>query len=419
MKRRIRLSAVALFSSLAFSVVAHAQGHVFTPASSLPQPRNASGERMASTTLRLFVPSSTQMHFGAKAIQPYELPPLPGYLYETPASLACIYDLVSKPLKGCNPNSTTVNASGGSKAIAIVDAFDDPTALSDLETYAAQFGLPIPKLSVVYASGSEPGEDPTGGWEIEESLDLDMALAFAPDAHIYLVEATDNSFANLFNAVRVASGLVAEAGGGEVSMSWGTGEFSSETSYDSYFKTSGVVYFAGVGDSPGTIYPSVSPNVVAAGGTSISRSLVTGDYVKQVTWQDEGGGQSLYETRPAFQSGVVSVVGSERGVPDLSFEANPTSGVWVYDSNPVYGTGWFVVGGSSVAAPSLAAIINAAGGFAASSQAENTAIYTNATITADYTDITYGNCGIYNAYFALKGYDLCTGNGIVKGLKGK
>jgi hypothetical protein len=115
-----------------------------------------------------------------------------------------------------------------------------------------------------------------------------------------------------------------------------------EAASDLNFTTLGVVYFASAGDSPGTEYPSVSPNVVSAGGTSISRNTPTGDFFLESTWQDAGDGPSLFEPRPAFQNGVIGIVGNARGTPDFSFDSNPTSGVWVFDSNPKFGTGWFV-----------------------------------------------------------------------------
>ena len=198
-------------------------------------------------------------------------PPFTGYLIETPASIACIYKLTTA-VAGCNPNTVTTVPTGGSKAIAIVDAFHNPDAASDLATFSAQFGLPAPNFQVVYQGSSAPPVDSSGGWEIEESLDVQWAHAMAPNAKLYLVECNSNSFTDLLAGVAKASSLVSAAGGGEVSLSWGGSEFSGETSYDSRFTTSNVVYFASTGDGPGTIYPSVSPNIVAVGGTSFRRS---------------------------------------------------------------------------------------------------------------------------------------------------
>jgi len=176
-------------------------------------------------------------------------PPFPGYFYETPASLACIYKLVT-PVTGCDPNTVTSNPSGGGKAIAIVDAYNDGNAYTDLQNFSTQFGLtPITPSSfqVVYAphggstpgscsgSGTEPGTAALYGWDIEESLDIEYAHAMAPAATLYLVEAQTNSLVDLYCAVTVASNLVAAAGGGEVSMSWGSAEYTTETSSDVIF----------------------------------------------------------------------------------------------------------------------------------------------------------------------------------------
>lgn len=410
------LATAAVVPLLGFSTLAtFAQTHVVTPASSMPQPKDANGHMMANTHLRILAASPKQMTFGEASVGPQELPPFPGYLYETPASIACVYHLVQVIVPGCNPNVTTGNPTGGSKAIAIVDAFDNPNAATDVAEFDSQFGLPAAKLTVVYAQGTEPGLDPTGGWEVEESLDVQWAHAMAPEAKIFLVEAANNSFANLLAAVTVGSNLVAAAGGGEVSMSWGSGEFAAETTYDTYFKTPKVVYFASSGDSPGVEWPSASPYVVSAGGTSNSRNTTTGELIDQNAWQEAGGGLSAYESRPAFQNGVKYVVGAARGTPDISSDSNPATGVWVFDSNAVPGPGWYIVGGTSVASPTWAGIVNAANSFAANSQAENWTLYHSGYLT----DITYGNCGVNMSDFTHYGYDLCTGKGTPRTEHGK
>jgi subtilase family serine protease len=401
------------------------------------------------------IPTSSQVkiadlgkraHTNVRYIQPVfsspdEAPPYTGYGYETPASLACIYGTVTA-VTGCNPNTVTNTPSGGSQAIAIVDAYDDPDAASDLAYFSAQFGLPFSpeKFEVVWQGGVQPLQDYTGGWEIEESLDVQYAHAMAPNAMLYLVEAQSNSDSDLFASVQIATYLV-QCGKvtacpasttthpwtkGEVSMSWGESEFSGETTWDSYMAQTGVVFFASAGDSPGTIYPCVSPNVVCAGGTSTSRSLTTGNLLKEISWSDAGGGISEYEAIPSYQSAVAAVkaiVGTKRGAPDLSSDANPNTGVWVYDSFPQYGefypSNWWIVGGTSVSSPTLAGIVNNAGSFNASSNAELTEIYKNLGVAADFNDITYGACNYYMSSYAVTGYDLCTGVGSPKGKVGK
>ena len=353
-------------------------------------------------------------------------PPFSGYFYQTPASLACIYGL-QPAVPGCNPFVAQLNPGGGANAIAIVDAYDDPNAFLDLQTFSTQFGvIPVTASSfqTVFAphGGSTPGSCSGTGtrppsaannnnWDIEISLDVQMAHAMAPLAKIYLVEAQSSSFADLLCAVTVGSNLVAAAGGGQVSMSWGASEFPSETIIDPVFTTPGVVYFASSGDSAGVIYPSASPNVVSVGGTSLSTNPSTGNFISENTWQDSGSGVSFYEPRPAFQDGIAQLVGARRGTPDVAAVANPSTGVWVRNTLPANG-GWYVLGGTSVSAPVWAGIVNAKGGFASSSQAELSVLY--AKNYDGFTDIKSGNCGPYVGYFADQGWDLCTGLGSPK-----
>jgi subtilase family serine protease len=403
----------ALAAAEAPHEISYRDGHglVVIPTSSQSRPEDA-GVR-AHTNFRLF--------FANGAIAPSTSPPAG---FNTPAALACVYGLVT-PVTGCNPATVTKVPTGGSKVVVIVDAYDDPTATNDLTVFSKQFGLPAitsSNFEVVYATGSKPSQDSTGGWEFEESLDIEMAHAMAPDAKVILVEAASSSTTDLFTAEAVAANLAVAAGGGEVSNSWGTSEFSGETSYESNFVANNVVFFASTGDSPGTIFPSVLQNVVAAGGTTINRT--SGNFDNQETWARAGGGKSTGVTIPTYQSDVAAVkkiVKKTRGVPDLSFVANPSTGVVIYDTTAYNGTvlDWTVVGGTSVSSPALAAIVNTAGKFAASSAAELATIYGGYTNTADFTDITVGTCGTGGKLKAKKGYDLCTGVGVPNGYGGK
>lgn len=416
------ISIAATISLLCFAQVSAAQnqsrkGHVVIPESSVE--RAGDNGVMAHTHLRIMMPEGGVF---TGTPQPNELPPFPGYFFETPASIACIYRLVPHSKHGCNPNETTDNPTGGAGAIAIVDAFDTPNVAADLAAFSAQFGLPPAVFQVVYASGTQPALDPSGGWELEASLDIEWSHAMAPNAKIFLVEANSNRFLDLFQAVLVASNLVATNGGGEVSMSWGSGEFLNETKYDGNFTTPSVVYIASSGDSPGAGWPSASPNVISAGGTTLSRDPNSGTFLLENTWQDAGGGPSQVEARPHFQDRIANIVGDFRGTPDFSFDANPNTGVWVLDTNLFQGGpgGWFILGGTSVSSPSLAGILNAAGKFAASSQAENSLIYRHLfSDRADFRDIIFGNCGLNIGNFARVGWDFCTGTGSNIGLAGK
>jgi subtilase family serine protease len=421
-----------------------AHGQIVTPESGMVQSEGA-GSR-ARTNVKFFIaadgPGSVVPPSPTGAAVPEELPPIPGaYFANTPASLACVYRLVPRLNDGCNPYVVTRNPSGGSRAIAVVEAFDVPNAASDLAIFSAQFGLPAPtsaNFQVVYASagacttgGTKPGYDL--GWEAEASLDLQWAHAMAPHAKIYVVEASSDGPTDLFAAVAVASQCVAASGGGEVSMSWGFSEASGETAFDSLFTQKGVVYFAATGDSPGALYPSTSPNVVAVGGTSLVRNPLPwrgnlGDFQGEVVWnwgptEGTSGGPSLYEARPPYQYLVKDIVGTTRGTPDVAAVADPFTGVWIYDTNL---SGWLVVGGTSVSTPVWAGIVNAAGRFYNSTAAELTQIYASASLFQEapigITDITSGACSIgpdFEGLLATEGWDFCTGVGTPLGYFGK
>lgn len=399
------IASIFLFVSMATGQMNRRDGKVLIPDSSVERPTDIG--HAAHTNIRVFLPNSPLTREQTAG------PPYPGYAFETPASLACIYGL-TKAVTGCNPNSVTAIPSGGSRMIAIVDAYDAPNAASDLAKFSTQFGLPTASFQVVYASGVQPSHD--YGWEMEESLDVQWAHAMAPNAKIVLVEAASSSFSDLMMAEDVASKMVAAAGGGEVSNSWGGSEFYGENSYDSHFVKTGVVFFASAGDSPGTSWPGTSPNVVSAGGTTVRRNPTNAAFLSEIPWDSAGGGISAIEARPSYQSKLLSTVGVYRGVPDLSFDANPETGVWIYDSNEY---GWNVVGGTSVASPALAGIVNAAGKFYTSTNLELTTIYGNVAVAADFKDINSGYCGPYEGYSAASGWDFCSGVGSVNGLNGK
>ncbi len=193
-------------------------------------------------------------------------------------------------------------------------------------------------------------------------------------------------------------------------MSWGGGEYSGETSEDDLFDVNGVTFLASSGDSgSGTIYPSASPYVISVGGTSLYLGSGT-SYGSESAWSGSGGGLSPYESRPTYQNGVENVVGNQRGVPDVSADADPNTGVWVYDS---YAGGWYEVGGTSVATPIWAGLIAIAdqgrtsiGEGTLDSIQTLTALY--GLPASDFHDITSGNNG---GYSAGPGYDLVTGLG--------
>jgi subtilase family serine protease len=313
---------------------------------------------------------------------------------------------------------------GGSGIIAIVDAFRDPNLFSDFNTFSSEFGLPVETsttqgssknkvFQIVYATGHQPPTD--GGWGQEESLDVEWAHAMAPSAKIVIVEAASNSLSDLLTAETVAAQMT---GVKEVTNSWGSGEFSSETAYDGTFVQNGVVFFASAGDTGGAqIWPSTSPNVVSCGGTSL-RLNSNGTRSSETAWSGGGGGPSSVETIPSYQSGIASIVGTQRGTPDISFDADPNTGVVVYDSYAYGGlSGWLIVGGTSVSSPCLAGCANEAAHHRTSSVDEltNVIYHSYATHNYRYFDVVSGTAGSFSC---TPGWDFVTGVGTLVGNQG-
>src|SRR5271165_4631082 len=316
-----------------------------------------------------------------------------------------------------------VAGNGAGQTIAIITAYNDPNIKSDLASFDTKFGLSAPASFTIDNLGATT-TDP--GWALETSLDVEWAHSVAPGASIIVVEAPSATLSGLLSAVNYARYLPSVS---VVSMSWGTTEFWGESAYDSLFTTPtghiGETFVAASGDSGawyGPMYPSVSPNVLAVGGTTLT--LAAGNtYGSETGWSDSTGGFSgfdsdwwTYELEPSYQTATLQAAGLSYGVrstPDVSFNANPNTGVAVYDSVPYSGqSGWFEVGGTSAAAPAWAGLVAiadqglATGGKGALSGTQvQTDLY--ALPSSFFHDITSGS----NGYWATPGYNLVTGLG--------
>jgi hypothetical protein len=336
-------------------------------------------------------------------------------------------------------NGQSIVGDGAGQTIAIVNAYDHNRIYSDVDTFSKTFRIngtqtlyqqygPASSFLIRVNPQGTPGPDPTGGlWHLETALDVQWAHAIAPAAKILLVQAKSSNYTDLLGAVDYARnqpGVVA------VSLSWGSREFLGETYYDRWFTTpaghlggsngrggprlpGGVTFVAASGDegSPGG-WPAMSPYVVSVGGTFLDVDSA-GNYRSEVAWSGSGGGTSIYEVRPGYQSSVVA--GTRRANPDVAYNGDPASGVYVYSSMPLNGSpgGWWQVGGTSAGAPQwagLIAIVNqgrALQGLGSLDGFTQTlpALY-NLTVST-FHDITSGS----NGHPASPGYDLATGRG--------
>ncbi|CDZ77713.1 Pseudomonalisin precursor [Legionella massiliensis] len=369
---------------------------------------------------------------GMMSVQAHALPNAPGkahhpihYKPNTPHILP----------SGLTPNQVShaygfalLSTHGEGQVIAIVDAFDDPYIESDLGVFNKRFGLPTCTtkngcFKKIYASGRKPKTD--AGWSGEIALDVEWAHAMAPKAKIILVEAASDSLNDLFQAVQVA----VKSGATVVSMSWGGGEFSEETQFDSYFNNPNVTFTASSGDNgTGPSYPAASPYVLAVGGTTLHVDSY-GNYQGESAWSGSGGGISTIEAMPAGQSSFsIPQANNMRGIPDVSYNADPETGFSVYNTVPGDGgTGWSVVGGTSAGAPQWAAIVAVANSQLKAQLGKNLGgnfanlLYSAANpqtgnYSSDFNDITDGsndNTGgsCQDVCSAVGGYDFVTGLG--------
>ena len=424
--------------------IVHHAGTVVAPVSDKADPG------FAHTNYKIFVPQGHNMVFAAPE----------NTFAEYPASIGCVYG-VGPTYAGCVPGGSSGHPTGGWGAIALVDAYHNPTARADLVYFDSYFGLPTANFTQVQANTSFgtlggltascsgfPANANAKGWGLEESLDVQWAHVMAPAAKIILVEACSNSFTDLLFAEEVAGIYVQSYGGGDISNSWGGGESSSQlgsTGYDNYFYRYypyNITYFASAGDSGSeVIYPSSSPWVVSAGGTTINRDA-NGNFLSESCWADSGGGFSTVETwvsAPNDQTGLspatdyqyvlyggITYANPFRSTPDMSFDSDPDSGVWVYDS---YYGGFVVVGGTSVASPALAGLVNSSnnrlgqagpggdGGWF--TPGENNLLYAQLGSAKNYPDNFYDVTTGSNGHSAVTGYDQCTGVGSPRTKAGK
>ncbi|MEU9380051.1 S53 family peptidase [Streptomyces sp. NPDC048279] len=317
---------------------------------------------------------------------------------------------------------TSAAASNGSgETIAIVDAYNDPNAKTDLATYRSYYGLSacttangcFKKVSQTGSTTSLPSSD--AGWSEEISLDLDMASAICPNCNILLVEAKSATMANLGTAVNEAVTLGAKF----VSNSYGGSESSSDTSYDSsYFNHTGVAITVSAGDEGyGAEYPAASKYVTSVGGTKLSTSSTTRGWTETVwktsSTEGTGSGCSAYDAKPTWQTDTGC---TKRMISDVSAVADPATGVSVYDSYGVT-AGWYTFGGTSVSAPIIAGVYALAGNPSSGSYPAKFP-YAHAG-TSSLNDVTSGNNGTCTTSYyctATTGYDGPTGWGTPEGV---
>ena len=314
-------------------------------------------------------------------------------------------------------------ATGSGQKIGIVDAYGDTSIQTDLNNFCSHYGIPSTTVQILYPQGQPKSGN--SGWALETALDVEWAHAIATNATIILSVAKSASTSDLLGAVDAA----VKAGATVISMSWGAQESSGINTYDSHFMAPGVTFVASSGDSSELTgdqveWPASSPYVVGVGGTTLyldatgNRIVPASTPSSETAWSDSGGGISAVYSAPSFQSGWVPSslgIGNWRKVPDVSYLADPNTGVGV-----AYGRYLYEVGGTSVGAPQWAALIALANSVRTSGAVQgDTSIYSVAGTapTLDpgiFFDITSGyndNSAPDPDDYTVTGYDLVTGLG--------
>ncbi len=321
-------------------------------------------------------------------------------------------------------NMLKLTGDGTGQTIAIVAAYDHPYIAADLATFNATFGLPAPpsfkKVSQTGSTTALPA--PNAGWALEIALDVQWAHAIAPKASILLVEANSASYSDMMTALTYAA---TKSTASVISNSWGSTEFSTQSTFDARCKLTAKLCVFSTGDygNPGS-YPAYNPFVLAVGGTTLNLSIALDGSTlvnSETAWSGSGGGVSLYAAKPSYQNAVNPY--TKRGTSDVSYNADPSTGVPVYSSYPYNGqVGWFQMGGTSAGAPQWAGILAVANQqrLAASKKVlaaqptagvfmAHTNIYALTTGMADIVSGSNGPCGTLCT--ARTGFDFVTGKG--------
>jgi subtilase family serine protease len=299
---------------------------------------------------------------------------------------------------------------GSGQTIAVVDAYDDPNAASDLAVYRSQFGLGT--CTVANGCFKKVGENGTStlppenaGWDQEISLDLDAVSAVCPKCHILLVETSSESSTDFERALNTAASLHAT----EISNSYGGNEFEAT---DSAYDHPGIIITASAGDDgTGAEQPAAYSTVVAVGGTVLDRANNTRGWT-ETAWADTGSGCSAYVAKPAWQTDKGCKMRSEA---DVSADADPDTGIAVYDSVKYQGSsGWLIIGGTSLSSPLIAGVFALNGNASELTAARH--IWTVAgSHLFDVTSGSNGSCSISYICNAGPGYDGPTGWGTPNG----
>ena len=348
---------------------------------------------------------------------------------------------------------------GAGQTIVIIDSYGSPTVQSDLATFDADFGLPAPpSLKVLAPLGSvpfDPNNNDMLGWAEETSLDVQWSHALAPDASIIVMTSPvseTEGVQGLPQFLALEEFAVSHHLGNIVSQSWAATEETLFTpagerlmaQFNAFYRSAtlhGVTFLGSTGDSgtanpnvsgvnypyPTVNFPAISPWVTAVGGTSLY-ATTTGTYQSETAWNDglgsaTGGGISKYTAEPLYQRLLPrqdqTQLAGHRAIPDVSFNADPDTGVLVQLGFLGAGNnGYYIFGGTSEGSPAWAGVVadlNQRAGFPLGFL--NPALYALGAANLLYPSVLHDVAVGNNAqppipgYNATKGWDATTGWG--------
>ncbi|HEU5381828.1 MAG TPA: S53 family peptidase [Ktedonobacteraceae bacterium] len=360
---------------------------------------------------------------------------------QTPQSMRIAYGIAPLIQKGFTGKGQTV--------VDIV-SFGSPTLQHDMDVFDNEFGLPpitIQQIKPLNVPESDPHND-KAGWASETTLDVEIIHALAPDAGIVVLispVAETEGTVGLPEFRQLLQYSIDHKLGNIISQSWGASELTLKDAagqaeiqkWDAIYKQAttqgGLTILSASGDNgatdymdlaatrlspnPTTSFPADDPWVTAVGGTSLHRSNT---HFSETAWDQSGGGFSAFFPAPSFQqnmsASVQNVLKNRRGVPDVSGNADPSTGLAMYQN----GT-WTLAGGTSASTPMWAALI-AIG----NQMAGHPLGFLNPTLyrlsqspryAQDFHDITVGNNSVnangvvVTGYDAIAGWDAVTGVG--------
>ena len=297
--------------------------------------------------------------------------------------------------------------------IAVITVYHYSNLQSDLNIYCKKYGLIPITLNIINQAGNISNTN----WALESNLDVQMINTVAPGATVYVIEAKSTAFNDIKTALQTSVNL----GVNIISMSFGSSEFSTQSSLEYLFLNTGIMFIASSGDNNIPNYPATSGNVLALGGTILTLNQ-NNTRQSEIIWDLSGSGVSKYTPTPSYQNVVNN--SNKRNIPDLCLLGSSNSSFIIYSS---INGGYINIGGTSVSTPLMAGIVAIANQLRKiNNKAMLNSISSSSLCIQKYlyktilpTQNLYSQClyditsGTSNQYITSSGYDIASGLGSI------